>query len=125
MAANDHLCNAPSPLPSALWVFSYWLLPVPYEGTAMFVSPDTDDESWGPERVCDLAGITEFVRGDGGSGKQVGLILRPGLQPLSSHWNAGGAIKSVIYLIVYEKAFCKTIKYSSIIYTVIVVIKKQ
>lgn len=64
-------------------------------------------------------------RGDGENEKQVSLMLTPGLQPLFSQWNAGGAIKSVIYLIVYEKAFCKTIKYSSIIYIVIVVIKKQ
>lgn len=40
-------------------------------------------------------------------------------------WTAYVTTKSVIYQAVYEKAFCKMIKYSSAIYTVIVVMKNN
>lgn len=57
--------------------------------------------------------------------KQVSLVQGPALQPRSSRENACAAITPVMYLIVCEKASCKTIKYSSIIYSVIVVVKNN
>ena len=46
-----------------------------------------------------------------------GLLVR--------HQKACVTVTSVIYLIVYEKACCKMIKYSSVIYIVLVVMKNN
>lgn len=74
--------------------------------------------------MCGLAGITESVGPwwDGKAG-QSGPEAGAAASVLTE--NARAAITPVMHLIVCERASCKTIKYSSIIYSVIVVVKNN